>query len=247
MPLGTIGTMTSDVTGNYLNQVVQTVTGSLPVLLIFLLPAILYLLYGKKYISAKKKAKKEFVTELVCAIAFFCIGVLWANVGNSSEKWKNQYQFDAATQTFGLVSSVQLDSVYEVFGNTSTDTFKEGTQNLYFTMGNQLQRLGYTGNAYHNGGFLPTLSNSFGLEYDSRLLAGRDVFSDAEPLVLWTNHAWVTKKGKYDSDTGTFYPNEGVVVDDAYVERIKSEVTNKLSFSGKVLDYDYYDILVGEK
>lgn len=46
---------------------------------------------------------------------------------------------------------------------------------------------------------VPTLSNLFGLEYDSRLLVGRDVFSEQEPLVLWNNHSWITIEGKYDS------------------------------------------------
>ena len=46
---------------------------------------------------------------------------------------------------------------------------------------------------------VPTLSNLFGLEYDSRLLVGRDVFSDEEPLVIWNTYSWVTEKGKYDS------------------------------------------------
>ncbi|MCI5700284.1 MAG: sulfatase-like hydrolase/transferase [Lachnospiraceae bacterium] len=93
---------------------------------------------------------------------------------------------------------------------------------------------------------LPTLSNLFGLEYDSRLLVGRDVFSEAEPLALWTNHSWVTTEGKYDSSTGTFYPNEGSAVGPEYVEQIKTIVANKLSFSGKILNYDYYRILLGD-
>ena len=93
---------------------------------------------------------------------------------------------------------------------------------------------------------LPTLSNLFGLEYDSRLLVGRDVFSETEPLALWTNHSWVTTEGKYDSSTGTFYPNEGSAVGTEYVEQMKTIVANKLSFSGKILNYDYYRILLAD-
>ena len=90
---------------------------------------------------------------------------------------------------------------------------------------------------------VPTLLNLFGLEFDSRLLVGRDVFSDAEPLVLWTNYSWITTKGKYDSSEGTFYPNDGVEYDESYVEKINRIVSNKLSFSGKVLKTDYYAYL----
>ncbi|MEE0970140.1 MAG: sulfatase-like hydrolase/transferase [Clostridia bacterium] len=92
---------------------------------------------------------------------------------------------------------------------------------------------------------LPTLSNLFGLEYDSRLLVGRDVFSEAEPIVLWSNYSWITDKGSYDASTGTFTPKNGVNVDDGYVKRIKSIVGNKINFSRSAITLDYYDVLFG--
>ena len=92
---------------------------------------------------------------------------------------------------------------------------------------------------------VPTLSNLFGLEYDSRLLVGRDVFSDEEPIVLWNTYSWVTDKGKYDSYEQTFYPNEGVEVDDVYISRIKQIVSNKLNFSKQVVSIDYYGAIFG--
>ena len=93
---------------------------------------------------------------------------------------------------------------------------------------------------------LPTLSNLFGLEYDSRLLVGRDVFSDAEPLVLWPNYSWKTEKGTYNFATDTFTPAEGVQVDDSYVGYISTMVTNKITFSSKVQSANYYKYLVAE-
>lgn len=92
---------------------------------------------------------------------------------------------------------------------------------------------------------VPTLSNLFGVDYDSRLLVGRDVFSDAEPIVLWNTYSWATDRGKYDSYTQTFYPNEGYEVDDEYVARISQIVANKLNFSKQVVNVDYYGILFG--
>ena len=93
---------------------------------------------------------------------------------------------------------------------------------------------------------LPTLLNLFGIEYDSRLLVGRDVFSEAEPLVLWTNYSWLTDKGTYDARTGTFTPKDGVAVDDSYVKRIKSTVGNKINYSKSVISLDYFNILFGD-
>lgn len=92
---------------------------------------------------------------------------------------------------------------------------------------------------------VPTLSNLFGLEYDSRLLVGRDVFSGEEAIALWSNYSWVTERGKYDSSTGTYYPNDGYENDENYINRINRIVTNKINFSSQVVDTDYYRILFG--
>lgn len=94
---------------------------------------------------------------------------------------------------------------------------------------------------------VPTLSNLFGLEYDSRLLVGRDVFSDTEPLALWNNRSWVTTEGKYDAAEDKFIPNEGSKADEAYVERIKAIVSNKLTYSSQTVDKDYFNVLFGNK
>ena len=90
---------------------------------------------------------------------------------------------------------------------------------------------------------LPTLSNLFGVEYDSRLLVGRDVFSDAEPIVLWYDYTWKTDKGSYNPETHKFTPAEGVSVDDGYVDRIKNIVYNKIYYSREVQNTDYFNYL----
>ena len=94
---------------------------------------------------------------------------------------------------------------------------------------------------------LPTLSNLMGFTYDSRLLVGRDVFSDTPPLVLWVDYSWMTDKASYNSSTGevTVFPGHEGEVDDDYVSAVKRLVSNKFSFSKNVLDTDYYNILFG--
>lgn len=91
---------------------------------------------------------------------------------------------------------------------------------------------------------LPTLSNLFGVEYDSRLLPGRDVFSEAEPLVFWTDYSWKTGKGTYDSTTHVFTPNEGVEVAEGYVDSISAQVRNIITYSRAVQANDYFDYIV---
>jgi lipoteichoic acid synthase len=88
---------------------------------------------------------------------------------------------------------------------------------------------------------LPTLSNLFGTEFDSRLFVGRDVFSDAEPLVFNSNYDWKTQYGTYYSSKGEFVPNDPeVVLPEDYVSSIKTIVRNKYRFCSMVLDNDYF-------
>lgn len=88
---------------------------------------------------------------------------------------------------------------------------------------------------------LPTLSNLFGTEFDSRLFVGRDVFSDAEPLVFNSNYDWKTQYGTYYSSKGEFVPNDPeIVLPEDYVSNIKTVVRNKYRFCSMVLDNDYF-------
>lgn len=87
---------------------------------------------------------------------------------------------------------------------------------------------------------IPTLSNLLGLDYDSRLLMGRDVHSDADPLVIFADGSFITDKGRFDAASGKFTPAQGISVDDGYVERISNIVTRKFYYSAKILDQDYY-------
>ena len=91
---------------------------------------------------------------------------------------------------------------------------------------------------------LPTLSNLFGLEYDSRLLVGRDVFSDTEPLVFWPlTYSWKTDKGFYNAKTGQFTPAEGVEVTEEYIQSVSAVVKNKTVYSRSVQYYDYFNVI----
>ncbi|MFA5524227.1 MAG: sulfatase-like hydrolase/transferase [Tissierellales bacterium] len=87
---------------------------------------------------------------------------------------------------------------------------------------------------------IPTISNLLGLEYDSRLLMGKDIFSDTEPLVIFSNRSFITDKGKYNSLTREFIPNEGVEVEEGYTNLISSIIKNKFYYSAKILENDYY-------
>lgn len=90
---------------------------------------------------------------------------------------------------------------------------------------------------------LPTLCNLFGVEYDSRLMCGRDVFSEQQPVAFWIDYSWKTEKGSYNSSTGVFTPVEGVEVSDDYISYMHSYVRNKFTFSKAVHGHNYFNYI----
>lgn len=90
---------------------------------------------------------------------------------------------------------------------------------------------------------LPTLSNLFGLEYDSRLMMGRDILSDSEGLVVFSNHSFITEHGHYNARTDEFTPYDDVAVPESYAQEIMAQVNDMFYYSAAVLTQDYYSLL----
>ncbi len=86
---------------------------------------------------------------------------------------------------------------------------------------------------------LPTILNLMGVEYDSRLLMGRDILSDEEGLVIFNDRSWITSKGKYNAVTRVFTPYEENIEED-YVDKMNKSIYNKFLMSKMILDNNYY-------
>ena len=94
---------------------------------------------------------------------------------------------------------------------------------------------------------LPTLLNLFGIEYDSRLLPGRDVFSDAMPLYFNAGYDWRTDLGTYLSSRATFYPNDpDAEIPEGYVDAVRTIVANRINYCSGVLSSNYFRYLFGD-
>ncbi|MBV1759227.1 MAG: sulfatase-like hydrolase/transferase [Dethiosulfatibacter sp.] len=91
---------------------------------------------------------------------------------------------------------------------------------------------------------IPTVMNLMGLEYDSRLLMGVDAFSNKEPLVIFLNKSFITDKGRYNSISDQFSPETNMDNVEKYIEKIKQEIDRKFYYSAKILDLDYYSIVL---
>lgn len=86
---------------------------------------------------------------------------------------------------------------------------------------------------------LPTIYNLFGIEYDSRLIIGKDILSDSEGLSIFNNLSWISDKGIYNSISGE-YIGDG---DDEYVNNMNNIVSNRVSMSKYLIKYNYYDLV----
>ena len=93
---------------------------------------------------------------------------------------------------------------------------------------------------------LPTLSNLFGVTYDSRLAVGRDVLGSQEAIALWPDYSWVTELGSYAASNRKFTPVDGAEIPEGYVERINAIVTNKVKFSRMVQNAPFFTKLQEE-
>ena len=93
---------------------------------------------------------------------------------------------------------------------------------------------------------LPTLSNLFGVEFDSRLLAGRDALSEQAGLVFWNDGCWISDKGSYNSHERAFTPAEGESADETYVVATNAVVADRLNLSRIIENEDYYGFLFGK-
>lgn len=97
---------------------------------------------------------------------------------------------------------------------------------------------------------LPTISNLLGLEYDSRMITGKDILSDSEGMVVFTSRSWKTDRGFYNRYTQTFTPAPGVTMTEEeqenYVSTMKKLAGYQLDCTAKIVESDFYRYLFGE-
>ena len=88
---------------------------------------------------------------------------------------------------------------------------------------------------------LPTLLNLFGVDYDSRLLAGTDVLSSGIHVAVLSDKSFLTKTFRYDAGTETVIPaDENTTVSGKLAEAYRLYVDSRFQLSGNILNSDYY-------
>ena len=94
---------------------------------------------------------------------------------------------------------------------------------------------------------LPTLLNLFGVDYDSRLLAGTDVLSNGVHIAVLSDKSFLTKTFRYDAGTEAVIPaDENIVISDEQLEAYRLYVDNKFQMSSNIVNSDYYAHVFGK-
>ena len=132
-----------------------------------------------------------------------------------------------------------LDEINEISTYKRDDTFEKYRMPLLIWSGSMKEpiKVEKIGSSLD---ILPTVLNLFGVEFDSRLLIGRDILSDSKPLVIFSDRSFITDKGRYNAITGEFTANEGVEIEEGYVEEISKIIYQKYQMSRLILENDYY-------
>ena len=92
---------------------------------------------------------------------------------------------------------------------------------------------------------LPTIYNLFGVQYDSRLIIGKDILSTEPGLAIFGNSSWVSDKGTYFSSSNKFVAKEEEVSDE-YIKYMNNVVSNKIIMSKYIMTNDYYRKVLGK-
>ena len=99
-----------------------------------------------------------------------------------------------------------------------------------------------------NVDILPTILNLWGLSYDSRMLAGTDVFSDGTHVSVLMDKSWLTDKVWFNAGSGKIrYLVDESEVPEGYVENMNRLIATRFSISADILNSAYYKYVYGKE
>lgn len=87
---------------------------------------------------------------------------------------------------------------------------------------------------------LPTLSNLFGLSYDSRLLFGTDILSPSFPTVFFQDRSFINEKMRFDAAHQEITLLTEEEIEPQEIQAYLKDVADRFRYSAKVIETDYY-------
>ena len=149
----------------------------------------------------------------------------------------DHYPYGLTEEEYNELAGKDIDPIFEKYRNSF----------LCYIPGKQIPVETYCSTV----DILPTLLNLFGLEYDSRLLAGRDVLSPQAPnYAVLSDQSFVTPEYGFDAATGQvrFWDESQSNASANELENIQMEIANRFAASVDTLESDYYShILLGNQ
>ena len=146
----------------------------------------------------------------------------------------DHYPYGLSRDEYSELAGRELDEVYEKYRN-SFICYVPG-------LSEDVQVRSYCSTA----DILPTLLNLFGVDYDSRLLAGRDVLSSGIHLGILSDKSFLTDTFRFDAGTETASSSlEENYPDEETLRKYRTFVDNQFQFSKDILNTDYYAHVLG--
>lgn len=145
----------------------------------------------------------------------------------------DHYPYGLTDEQYSELAGHTVDSVFEIFKNT-----------LILWSGDMEGAAVHVDKYCSSLDVMPTLSNLFGLRYDSRLIMGSDILSGEAPLVIFANYSFINGSGYYNSVLDQFTRWDGEPADPEEVATMVAEVQNRVAYSATILDTDYYRLIL---
>ena len=135
------------------------------------------------------------------------------------------------------------DSEYAELIGHDIDGFSKYKSTLIFWVGG-LEKNIMVDEYCCNVDVLPTILNLWGFEYDSRLLAGTDVFSDGTHAAVLVDKSFLTDKVWFNASTGEIrYQVPESEIPEGYVENMNQLIATRFSISADILNSAYYNFV----
>lgn len=146
---------------------------------------------------------------------------------------------DTVIAIFGDHHPYNLNFSY-LANRSSVDRYEDLNEDLMpFIIYNSTQDAKVISKTASTFDILPTLANLFDLDYDPRYYTGKDIFSNEESKVIFSNGSWVTDNAIYFASTGK-YKLKNDDVDEDYISKINKEVSNLFTISENTLQKNYF-------
>lgn len=132
------------------------------------------------------------------------------------------------------------DAEYSELVGYQVDSFSKYKSSVLFWVGGLEENI-IVDEYCCNVDILPTILNLWGLKYDSRMLAGTDVFSNGDHMAVLIDKSFYTDKVWLNATTGEVrYLVDESQLPPNYIENIVQTIETKFSVSADILNKSYY-------